>query len=872
MHEERIYQTLFEHSAQGMVVRQGKQIILANQSFADMVGHTIDEVLAFSFEQFLDLIHPHDQELFLNSLQFQVNDKNISESYRCRFIRRDGEIGWWSVSISAIEYEGRPAILETYFNITEHKRADDTIRQERQFLADLLNALPIGVCLNDETGHYRIVNDAYCEIYDFDRENIIDQHYTAIMPPDQIELANQHFAQLLAGNLGIPVERKRQRKDGSIVYIEAANALVKQPDGQKMVITVVRDITERKETEEVIHANQKLLHEIATNYPRSYITIIETDLTVSFTGGQEFTRQHLDPNTYVGLHLEQIFGEHTPAIIQHYHKAFAGEEITFELLINDQHQQYKVVPLPDPDGNIPKILVVTENITERKKSELALRESLTREQMLGDIIRNASIAIGVGYPDGSIGMFNPATLSLTGYSEEELKTIDWFQSLTPPEWHNMEAAKLAELHRTKRPVRYEKEYLHKDGTRIPIELAVHPQLNEHGDIASYVAFITDITERKQMLNSLRASEAQFRTVINDAPVAILLVTATSQIKLANQQAETLFGYDGGTLQDTSLDQLIPPTYHEIHHHYVQDFLNPPPQNRSPTIATQINTVGLRADGTQFNADITLGHITLNDEVMALAFVADATTRVELERQHLELQLEQERSSILASFMRDAAHEFRTPLSVIETCVYLLNHTDTNEQRNKYNQQITSQIEALVRLVTQLNLLSHLTHIEEIKSEKVDINKVLHQVVLNYQKQCDTKQIDVHFTADHENVYLSGDPTDLEIAFSEIFDNAIKHSFDGGQINLHLSILENNQVLIMVQDEGEGMSQETQQRAFERFYRHDTAHSTRGFGLGLPIAKRVIELHGGSISNESALNQGTTMRIYLPCTTPTDIGS
>lgn len=117
------------------------------------------------------------------------------------------------------------------------------------FNETILEALPIGVCLTDETGHYRFMNNAYCAIYEYVRGEIIGQHYSVIMPPDQIALANAHYERLLKGDTDIPTERKRQRKDGSIIYIEAANALVRFPEGIKMVVTTVREITERKQME-----------------------------------------------------------------------------------------------------------------------------------------------------------------------------------------------------------------------------------------------------------------------------------------------------------------------------------------------------------------------------------------------------------------------------------------------------------------------------------------------------------------------------------------------------------------------------------------------------------------------------------------------
>ena len=129
----------------------------------------------------------------------------------------------------------------------------------------VLDALPIGVCLTDETGHYRYMNDAYCAIYEYVRNEMIGQHYSVIMPPDQIATANEHYARLLTGDTGIPTERKRQRKDGTIIYIEAANALVRLPGEAKMVITTVREITQRIRMQaELQKANEayQALHDI----------------------------------------------------------------------------------------------------------------------------------------------------------------------------------------------------------------------------------------------------------------------------------------------------------------------------------------------------------------------------------------------------------------------------------------------------------------------------------------------------------------------------------------------------------------------------------------------------------------------------------
>jgi PAS domain S-box-containing protein len=239
----------------------------------------------------------------------------------------------------------------------------------RNLMSATMDILPVGVCLTDEGGHYQMMNEAYCAIYEYDREEMLGQHYSVIMPPDQIELANAHYARLLSGDVGIPVERKRQRKDGSIVYIEASNALIKDADGKKMVITTVSDITEKYWGEKALQENENLMRTVAENYPNSYLLIVEEDFTIGFTSGNEYKKQNLEPGQFIGVALEEFFEDQAIVIQQYCEKTFSGKEQEFELFIKKQNQLFRTVPLYKEDGSIPHILVVVENVTNRRQIE-----------------------------------------------------------------------------------------------------------------------------------------------------------------------------------------------------------------------------------------------------------------------------------------------------------------------------------------------------------------------------------------------------------------------------------------------------------------------------------------------------------------------
>jgi PAS domain S-box-containing protein len=151
--------------------------------------------------------------------------------------------------------------------------------------------------------------------------------------------------------------------------------------------------------------------------------------------------------------------------------------------------------------------------------EQALRETQQQKEFLANVLERASQPFAVGYPDGRLGLFNRAFVELTGYTAEELRSMDWSQTLTPPEWRELQRQKLEELHRTGQPVRYEKEYLRKDGRRVPIELLVHLAPDAQAKPEYYYSFVTDISGRKRAEEAERRLNAELQQRVAELQVA-----------------------------------------------------------------------------------------------------------------------------------------------------------------------------------------------------------------------------------------------------------------------------------------------------------------------------------------------------------------
>jgi diguanylate cyclase (GGDEF)-like protein/PAS domain S-box-containing protein len=161
--------------------------------------------------------------------------------------------------------------------------------------------------------------------------------------------------------------------------------------------------------------------------------------------------------------------------------------------------------------------------TERNKASEALRLNQEQAALVADLLERSSQPFAVGYPDGGMYIVNAAYSALTGYSKDELKEINWNRVLTPPEWQETEQKELEKLTVTGQPVRYQKEYIRKDGSRVPVEVLAHLVRDDQGQPQFYYAFVTDITRCKQAEKALLEKTGlaqQISIIAGNAPGAL----------------------------------------------------------------------------------------------------------------------------------------------------------------------------------------------------------------------------------------------------------------------------------------------------------------------------------------------------------------
>lgn len=244
------------------------------------------------------------------------------------------------------------------------------------------------------------------------------------------------------------------------------------------------------------------------------------------------------------------------------------------------------------------------------------------------------------------------------------------------------------------------------------------------------------------------------------------------------------------------------------------------------------------------------------------FVAQQRNQLEKERSHLAIA--QTRNQVLTRLLTNLSHDFRTPLSIINSSAYLLGHITDPEKKQQRVAHITDQIMRLNRILDDILYVSRLENELDMTYEQTDVNRVLHHTIEKLRPAADDKNLRIlHLLADTLPITLAS-REHLERALTAVVENAVHYTPPEGTVTIR-SQHQQDMLIIDVTDTGAGISAADIALIFDPFFRGDQARSAEGShtGLGLTIARRVIELHGGSIVVKSAPGTGSTFQITLP---------
>ncbi|MBD2493891.1 ATP-binding protein [Nostoc sp. FACHB-280] len=393
--------------------------------------------------------------------------------------------------------------------------------------------------------------------------------------------------------------------------------------------------------------------------------------------------------------------------------------------------------------------------------------------------------------------------------------------------------------------------------------------NEDGSPRQIVGTAYDITTRKHHEVALRESETKFRRIVESNVIGIYFGDFSGLIYEANDAFLELLGYSRAELKTGNLrwDTLTPPEYYLLDQQKVEEL-------KTSGVCNPFEKEYFRKDGKRVPVLIGIARIDDTDyRGDSACFVLDLTQRklVEAERQRL-LQLEQAaRAEAEAAnrakdeFVAMVSHDLRSPLNAILGWTQLLRTRELSpENINQALETIERNAQSQAKLLEDLLNMSRILQGKlQLELRQVYLGAIVSQAVQAAYPSAQAKNIHLESVIDHSIATITGDGDRLLQVLGNLLSNAIKFTPNGGRINVKL-LRQESDAEITVTDTGIGISPEFLPYVFERYRQDDRTHKQGGLGLGLAIARHLIELHGGTIQAVSlGEGQGSTFSIRLP---------
>ena len=382
--------------------------------------------------------------------------------------------------------------------------------------------------------------------------------------------------------------------------------------------------------------------------------------------------------------------------------------------------------------------------------------------------------------------------------------------------------------------------------------------------------VHDITDSKRAEEALRESEARLAGILDIAPEAVISIDRSGRIQLFNQGAEAIFGHGSEELLGQPLEVLLPPRFHGRHAALVEAFDRAPEASRLMSRRGEI--VGLRRDGTEFSAEASISKLDLGEETLFTVLLRDITERKAAESAIL---LGKEQAEIAnrakSEFLANMSHELRTPLNAIigfaEIIMGEVLGSVGNAKYRDYAKDISDSGQHLLEIINDILDLSKIeTGQVALREEEIDVPAAVRSCLKLLKERA--KSAGVELVADFGNgayPLLRADRRMLKQILVNLLSNAVKFTPCGGRVTASAQCDRARGCVLQISDTGIGIAPDDIPKALARFGQVDARLDRRfeGAGLGLPLSKSFVELHGGALELTSEVGVGTTVKVRFP---------
>jgi PAS domain S-box-containing protein len=891
------------------------QVTSLNPLAAQLTGWTLEQARGRRIEEVLQIVHKSSRELVPNPVMDALQYGAVQElANHTVLLARDGceyDIADSCAPILAHDGQVIGAVL-VFRNVTQEYAVQQKSHDSAVLIQTILNTVADGVLtLHGQSLLIETVNPAIEAMFGYEAAYMVGRDIRLLIPAysPQADGATEAGAEgSVRQPVAIPVrEVQGHRKDGSLFTLEIAlNEM--WLGGERHYTGVLRDFTTRKLAEEALLQAGALQKAIFDSANFSSIATDAKGVIQIFNVGAErmlgytalevmnkITPADISDPQEVIVRAKSLSAELDTAITPGFEalvfKASRGIEDIYELTyIRKDGSRFpavvSVTALRDDEAAIIGYLLIGTDNTARKLAEEALLKAGALQKAIFDSANFSSIATDA---KGVIQIFNVGAERMLGYTALEVMNKITPADISDPQEVIVRAKALsAELEtpiapgfealvfKASRGIEdiYELTYIRKDGSRFPAVVSVTALRDDEDAIIGYLLIGTDNTarkqieeERKKLDQRLRDQQFYTRSLIEANIDAIMTTDPVGIITDVNKQMESL--------TDCTRDELIGAPFKK----YFTD-----PDRAEAGIALVLSekkitnyeltarTRGGLETVVSYNATTFYDRDRNLQGVFAAARDVTERKRLDgvLEDKNVELEaaraLAEKANLAKSDFLSSMSHELRSPLNAILGFAQLM-ETETPAPSSGQQESIGQILRAGWHLLKLINEILDLTKIESgqipLSKEPVLLSAILTECQGMFEPQAQQRGIEMKFPMTDTGPYVLADHTRLKQVFINLLTNAIKYNRPHGTVEVLCKLQSQARVRVSIRDTGLGLRLDQQAQLFQAFNRlGQEAGGVEGTGIGLVVAKQLVELMGGTIGAQSTAGEGSVFWVEL----------
>jgi PAS domain S-box-containing protein len=804
------------------------------------------------------LIHPEDMERMRASTeQIYRTGRAQTREYRIRN-RLTGEYRWIEDhAVPQIDPSGQVVgLFGVGRDITDRKRSEATLRESEEKFRELAEQSPNMIFIN-QGGRVVYANKKCEEMMGYRREEFYSPSfdYVTLIDEESVDLVRRSFERHRRGEDLPPYEYRLRSRTGKVIDGLHTTAII-QYGGAAAILGIVTDITARKSTE-------KELATLRQAVESSGEVVFMTDHKGIFTYvNPEFTRLY-------GYEEEEVVGKLTPSVLKGGVRSSSNRKELWEPMhsgrivrgeIQNKTKDGRLIdvegtfsPIVDDAGRLTGYLAIQRNIGQRKTAEMALQQSENRFRAL---IEKSSDVIGVISAEGVTLYKSPSVKEVMGYDPSELIGRPLAEMIHPDDISALNALITDLVQQPEESHSMTVRHRNRDGSWRWIEAAATNHLNDPA-IAGIVVNYRDISEQRVAEEKIREQAA----LLDISQDAILVRDIEDRIIYWNKGAEEVYGWTAAEAVGQPADALL--------------FAGP---SRQVKEAEQIVMQSGEWSGELHQIRKDKAPITVQSRwtlirdingrpTSKLVVNTDITEKKKLERQFLRTQ----RMESVGTLASGIAHDLNNILAPITMSLHLLRSKLPHEDDQRILDTLESSAQRGADLIKQV-----LTFSRGMEMERT-ILQVRHLLndMRRFSRETFPANIEVLAEVPRDLWTVSGDATQIHQILLNLCVNSRDAMPNGGTLRIGAEnfiadehYVQLNQeakvgpyIVITVSDTGVGMTPEIRERIFEPFF--TTKEVGKGTGLGLSTVFALVKNHGGFLTVDSEVGQGSTFRVYLP---------